>query len=490
MYSTTRTAKGFNFELPKKYRYTKEHPYISTGLSRCTKKDKAYTGFEADLAEFNDTYLIDFHYSPNAVQKMGCDVDECISVSLNLSRKNYVDFFAYKPVGDQFKFVGNTIKSKRLNRFQEVFLDIAIPLLVQGKGQQFIEEYYNYIDKIYNYRIPLRDIASKGKIKKSVEEYKKDIKTITKAGRPKSRQAWYELAIRDNLLVNNGDTVYYINTGKSKSHSDIKKITHYMNIVNGEKVEITKDIDREYKAYKKEEKKPLEKNEWIKMKYPKHTVEEEIVFNCISISSDIIESEKDIYCSEENGIKYNTAKYIDMFNKRITPLLVCFKKDIRDKILINNPDERLYFTEEQCALSSGEPNKVTDQDTYEQLMTMEDKEIAFWTKYNLIPPFVEECGMGAWEEIKTDYLKRMEEEKQRGIDKEREKWENILSKMTRSVKEDIVEDGVIPPNLSKIVVFNEETNEFFSKEFPDVVLGTMNDIIDRLDEYNETPDEI
>ena len=483
---------GFNFKLPNDncFRYTTEHPYIGKGLNREVKEGVEYIGFEADVAEFNDMYMKDFHYSENSTNRMGLGIDETLVSSINFSRKNYADYFPENPYPDDVKLVGNTIKSQKMPEYIAIFLSIGIRLLLKNKGQQFIEEYYNYIDKIYNYRIPLRDIASKGKIKKSVEEYKKDIKTITKAGRPKSRQAWYELAIRDNLLVNNGDTVYYINTGKSKSHSDIKKITHYMDMVNGEKVEITKDIDREYKAYKKEEKKPLEKNEWIKMKYPKHTVEEEIVFNCISINSDIIESEKDIYCSEENGIKYNTAKYIDMFNKRITPLLVCFKKEIRDKILINNPEERLYFTEEQCELSSGEPNKVTDQDTYEQLMTMEDKEIAFWNRYNLIPPFVEECGMGTWEEIKADYLKRMNEEKQRGIDKEREKWENVLSKMTKSAKEDIIEDGVIPPNLSKIAVLNEETNEFFSKEFPDVVLGTMNDIIDRLDEYNETPDEI
>ena len=49
---------GFNFQLPddSKYRYTKEHPYISTGMSRETEKDKEYTGFKADVAEFNDLY--------------------------------------------------------------------------------------------------------------------------------------------------------------------------------------------------------------------------------------------------------------------------------------------------------------------------------------------------------------------------------------------------------------------------------------------------
>ena len=37
-------------------------------------------------------------------------------------------------------------------------------------------------------------------------------------------------------------------------------------------------------------------------------------------------------------------------------------------------------------------------------MTMEDKEIKFWTKYDLVPPFLKECGMGDWETIKQDYF--------------------------------------------------------------------------------------
>lgn len=53
---------GFNFQLPKKkgYRYTEDYPYIGKGLSRETKEGKKYTGFEADVAEFNDLYMREF----------------------------------------------------------------------------------------------------------------------------------------------------------------------------------------------------------------------------------------------------------------------------------------------------------------------------------------------------------------------------------------------------------------------------------------------
>jgi hypothetical protein len=68
---------------------------------------------------------------------------------------------------------------------------------------------------------------------------------------------------------------------------------------------------------------------------------------------------------------------------------VCFHPDIRSKILLNivkvkdkltkvtteKLQERNFFTINDCQLVSGMPNKETDQDTYEDLMKMEDKEM-------------------------------------------------------------------------------------------------------------------
>ena len=372
----------------------------------------------------------------------------------------------------------------------EAFLDKAIRQLLRGEGVAFIEFYYEYLAKIYNYQIPLRDIATKGKIKKSIKEYQEDIKQVTKAGRPKSRQAWYELAIKENLHVDNGDTIYYVNTGKSKSHSDVKKITHYFYYDNdGEKIEFTKKIDSGYKKYKKEcelkSEKPLDKQPWIGSEYPGFFTEEEVVMNCILVPRDIVESEFDVYCSEENGIEYNVAKYVDMFNKRIKPLLVCFSKDIRNEILVSNPDDRNYFTEEQCAMSSGEPNKPGDQDTYEQLMTMEDKEIKFWMKYDLTPPFLEECAMGKWEDIKADYVRRMEEEERLGITKIKEQFEYIVSHMTEGEVDDLMEDGILPAALTKIVDVDPLTGNFMSKEYKGRVIGTLTDIVEIINTKDE-----
>ena len=118
----------------------------------------------------------------------------------------------------------------------------------------------------------------------------------------------------------------------------------------------------------------------------------------------------------EDGKEYNVAKYIDMFNKRITPLLVCFSKNIRDKILINNPNDRQYFTKEESVLVSGEPDAPGDQDDINDVLRMEDREVKFWVEHpDWIPPYTKECGMD-WEAIKKEYLDRIEEERRLGID--------------------------------------------------------------------------
>ncbi len=486
---------GFNFRLPEEsqYRYTKEHPYIGKGLSRETKEGKEYTGFEADVAEFNDLYMRDFHYAPKARNKMGLGIDEVVESTINFSRKNYADYFPEKPYPEDVKMVGNTIKSKKMPEYIAKFLDRGIRLLLQNKGQDFLEEYYAYISKIYNYQVPLREIASKGKVKKSIKEYIEDCKTITKAGRPKSRQAWMELAIKDGVKVDIGETLYYINTAKAKSHSDVKKVVHYYIIENGEKKEATTMLDKEYKNYKKECKEknianPMEKMEYLKRRYPSFTLEDEIILNAVLLPREMVESEKDFFC--EDGKEYNVPKYIDQFNKRIRPLLVCFSKDIRDSILITSPSQRPAFTAEQAELTSGEPNNPGDQDTYEQLMTMADSEIAFWSKYPEFDiPYIKECGMD-WDKIKADYEERLRLEKERGIDIIREKYNKAIDNITDAEIEDFLNDGILPSGLEDIIILNPTNMDFMCKVYPDYKIGSIVDIIEKSESIENEEEDV
>ena len=477
---------GFNFKLPDTFRYTEENPYVSSGMSRETKKGKSYTGYEADVAEFNDLYMSDKHYADNSVNKMGLGIDEIVSSTINFSRKNYADHFPEKPFPEDVKMVGNTIKSKKMPEYIEKFLDKGIRLLLNNDGQGFLNEYYDYIDKIYNYRIPLKEIASRGKVKKTIKEYIADSQTITKAGRPKSRQAWMELAIKDNLDVNLGETLFYINTGKSKSQSDVKKVTHYYAIETGlfgsEKRDVRVAMEKEWKAAPKtktiEDGIQLSLTEYVKKYHPEVTIEEEIILNAMLLPRDMTESENDVFCKDVPGMEYNVPKYISQFNNRIKPLLVCFSKDIRDKILIQNPSDRPYFTEEESTLSSGEPNNEGDQDTYEQLMTMEDKEIKFWKAHPEFKiPFLEECGMN-WDEIVKDYDERKEREKQLGIDHVRESVEAAIEKLSDDEFDAFEEEGEIPASLKKFVDFDPVTSNFVDKTYPDIVIMTIYDLLD------------
>lgn len=111
----------------------------------------------------------------------------------------------------------------------EEFLGKSIRMLLDGDGHSFIKFYYEYVDKIYNYQIPLVKIATKAKVKLSIPEYKKKSLLKNKAGNPLPKQAHMELAIKDGIDVTLGDTLYYINTGTSKSQGDLKTIDKKQN---------------------------------------------------------------------------------------------------------------------------------------------------------------------------------------------------------------------------------------------------------------------
>lgn len=483
--------------MPKEedFRYTSEHPYIGKGLGRNVKKDKEYTCVEADVAEFEDIYMNTAYNG--GVLKNGLGVDEYCDACIQFSRKNYADLM---PDGS-IKLVGNTIKSKKMPKYIEKFLDNGIRLLLHGDGMGFLNAYYDYIEKIYNLQIPLREIATVGKIKTSIDTYKQSCKELTAAGTKKSRQAWYELAIKENLNVNMGDSIYYINTGTKKGDSDVKRVTHYINVVNGVEEDVTKLVEREYNKAKKSTPDQMMDNngKWIKkFEYAKRLYgvnnvfeRDELIFNCVLLSNDIVEDDDEHYC--DDNFEYNVAKYIDMFNKRIRPLLVCFKRDIRtrinengkevDNLLITEPGQRKTFTEEECELVAGQPYNTTDQDTYDELMTMEDKEIRFWLSVDKIPPYVNEIGMN-WEEIKNDYLERQKELERKEIKEIKDKYDEIIDKMSKNDVDNFIEEGILPDKLLKIVDEDVNSNNFLAKNY-NVVIGNIFDIIDKNFDNNE-----
>jgi DNA polymerase elongation subunit (family B) len=420
---------GVNFKVPDGIDSIK---YTPNGSHWKTIKNKGIelSGTEAVLAEFNETYLRG---------RMGLDIDDILDSTINFSRKNYAN-----SLGTKVKLVGNSIKSKKMPTYIEEFLNKGIRMLLDGKGFEFIEAYYEYVNKIYNYKIPLVKIASKAKVKTTLAEYKKKGKQKNKAGNPMPKQAHMELAIRENLDVNLGDVIYYVNVGTSKSHGDIKTVkdkktgvtSMEMNckLISTEMVESDSDAMKELEVLKKSLNDELDEA-------VKNEVENRIKEIETNLSTD----------------EYNVAKYIHNFNKKIEPLLVCFKKEIRKKILIEIEKEkktkilklaqRSVFTHEQCVLSSGEPDEDADQDTYEELMTMEDKEIKFWLRVERVP-----ITMNAteWKEIKEDYFVRMERQKAEGLLNEKYLLNEAIKRLEANEITDIKTKGLLPVSIFKI----------------------------------------
>ena len=318
---------GVNFSCPPN---VEEREYIGIGNNELVEKYKAYLGTEADVAEYNDLFMRG---------EMGLDTDGQWPSCINVARKNYALLTADGTV----KLTGNSIKSRKIQGYLEEFIDKGLRLLLEGKGVDFVEYYYEYLDKIYQKDILLAKIANKSRIKQTIESYKKRCTQRTKAGHLMARQAHMELVIRDNIPVSLGDTIYYVNNGTAMSHGDVQR--------------------------KK-----------------KKDGTEEIVLNSYLIS------ENDL----ENGMKgeYNAPRYINVFNKRVEPLLVCFNEEVRESILKKNPEDREYYTKTQCELINGVPRKEADQDSMEDILTLSDEEKTFWVNTNTSEDyFMEELGI-------------------------------------------------------------------------------------------------
>ena len=316
------------------------HTYIGRGYHRFVTKGEEYSGIEADVAEYNDRFM-------HGV--MGLDIDEVWPATINLSRKNYATL---KPNG-KIKLTGNTIKGKTIQKYIKNFLNNGIKMLLLGKGKEFVDYYNEYLERIYNMDIPLAEIANKSKVKKTIDQYVN--RGSNKNGADLPRQAHMELIIKENIHVQLGDDVYYVNNGTRKSHGDIQM-----------------------------------------RKTKNDPPEGTLIFNSYLITSEQMEKNPNLRGD------YNVPRYIDAFNKKVEPLLVVFRPHIRETLLITDPSEKQFFTRSELELISGIPTKPDDQDSLEELMTMSDEEKRFWKMKGISEEYM----------IKDRFEEEKEEEKE------------------------------------------------------------------------------
>lgn len=352
---TVLDTDGVNFSLPNEG--VEHREYIGKGNNWLVEAGKKYTGYDADVAEYNDMFM---------KGAMGLDCDGTWVSCINLARKNY----ATMEHNGKIKLTGNSIKSKKLPLYIEEFLDKGIKLLLQGDGKRFVEYYYEYLQKIYDKQIPLAKIAQRAKVKLTIEDYKKRASQKTKAGGAMSSMAHMELAIKHNMNVNLGDVIYYVNNGEKASHGDVQKIS------KPKKGWTQKDLDSLMEGYGK---------------IPLELVESYNKLNCYILDSNTLETNPDL-----TG-EYNVPRAIVTFNKRIEPLMVVFKDEVRNNLIVNEPENRGIFTAAQCELISGHPLSDEDQDSISDLLTLSDAEVEYWKKRDLSPDYIYDLAEEGWE---------------------------------------------------------------------------------------------
>jgi len=343
---------GVNFSTPDE---AKDRVYVGRGLNWKVKEGKEYYGPEADVAEYNDVFMRG---------EMALDTDGVWPSCINLARKNY----AVMDAKGKIKLTGNSIKSKKLPLYIEEFLDKGVKLLLEGNGKAFVEYYYEYLQKIFDKEIALSKIAQRAKVKLSIEDYKARLNTKTKSGNSMSRMAHMELAIQNKLNVNLGDVIFYVNNGTKASQGDVVKAVE-------KKVNVTNQSEFLFETTRK----PT-------------IVEAGIQINCYMLDKDILDKNPNLTGD------YNVPKAIATFNKRMEPLMVVFQDDVRNGLLVTDPEQRGIFTTAQCELINGHPLGDGDQDDLQKdVLDITEQELSYWVKRGLNPFYMYHLAEEGWE---------------------------------------------------------------------------------------------
>jgi hypothetical protein len=178
-----------------------------------------------------------------------------------------------------------------------------------------------------------------------MDDYKKRLTEKTKSGNSMSRMAHMELALQANLNVSLGDVIMYVNNGIKASHGDVQK--------KGDGVQI----------------------------------------NCYMLDKDILDNDPNLTGD------YNVPRAITTFNKRIEPLMVVFQDEVRNHLIVDNPQDRGIFTTSQCELINGHPLGEGDQDDLQKdVMDITEPELRYWEKRGLKSDYMYDLAEEGWEE--------------------------------------------------------------------------------------------
>jgi DNA polymerase elongation subunit (family B) len=347
-------------------------------------KFKGKTGITALIDKYNDQEQLAAK-ARDKVSHISVDNDGEYVSCLNLSRNNYAIMSESKDkktgkIKEKIKMVGVTIKSKVMPEYIEDFIDKGMDMVLHGKGPEFVNYYYEYVDMIYYQRIPLKKIASKNKVKVKLEQYVN--RGCNKNGGKKGMQAHMELLIEERekiafdlfeqhkaeLLGDTSDEGLTIN-------DKMKLVSNYMP-PEPEIDSVVYQINTGKKAADSSSGRDKETNK---------------------LFSRLINA-KDLALNPDMTGPYNVQKYLAAFNKRAEILFAGFNPEIVGQILskiVNKKTKNSFgesvvvtelsrnvFTDEQLALGN------YDLDNVQEALQLEDREAIFWNKTGYDPRLI------------------------------------------------------------------------------------------------------
>lgn len=340
--------------------------------------------------------LIDKFNAEEMVGFLAVDNDGEFISCLNLSRINYGLLYDKKDkktgkVSRKVKLTGNTIKSKTMPEYIEEFIDNGLKMVLEGNGEEFVNYYNEYAEKLYYKRIPLKKIASKSKVKVRLNEYLN--RGLNKNGKPKGKQAHMELLLIER--ENNARRIFAerfeildIQNRKLIENYSFDEIIKYIDVYMPPEPELDSLVYFVNTGVKKGD----GNSSYIKNEDGTER------FSSIMINAKDMEQNPDL-CGE-----YNVDRYLTAFNKRVTALLGGFKEEIRKDLLVTIKKTKIKdeFGNKKTVLKlitnvfDSKDLKLANFicDDYQEAMTMEKKEVEFWNKAGYNPYKV-------WNDFKT-----------------------------------------------------------------------------------------
>lgn len=333
---------------------------------------------------------------------MAVDNDGEFLSCFNLARINYAVLEEKKDkksgeMKKKVKLTGNTIKSSTMSEYIEEFMGNGWNMILEGKGAEFVDYYYDYAQEIYYKQIPLKKIATKKKYKDTIKQYVN--RGTDKNGKPLAKRAHMELVIAqrnkiaEELFEKYKDQLEFKDEEKLTIEDKLKLVDVYM--------PPEPELDSTLYYYNTGYRKSHGDSDMVK---DAETGE-------LRPAATLIGKQQMIDNPELTG-DYNKDKYLAAFNSRVKNLFHAFDPEVAKKIPAKITRKKVKDADgnkvEEETLVMGQfarhelELKAFDLDDVHESMFLEEKEVEFWNEYGYDPRLVWD-GFEMHDDMKVHY---------------------------------------------------------------------------------------